>query len=342
MVDKFWLEDPLILVRDDEYVNFIPNSEMTRVQQLNAISRFFIYYYLLAISFKQDTNIPLIGLISVAAVHYVAKTDPKVEAKENVRKVDRKKRKKLKEKRESDKIYNDPELGEGFFHPHEAGDISDESSVDDSGYESTIHHTVTNHNKTTTHNNVTYGPSAVSPAAEDLFSEENDRNAGHEVEVQVGQLDPNGNLLFNEGDDHIATYEQNREKNPGLSVEEIEEMEKKSCRRPTPENPFMNTNIEDYGNGSVPVACNADDVDINNDMTAGFNDKLFRDIEDLWERQSSERQFYSTPSRVYPNDQTEFANWLYRSPSTCKENQEGCLRYEDLRLKRPYGSVHLN
>jgi len=41
------------------------------------------------------------------------------------------------------------------------------------------------------------------------------------------------------------------------------------------------------------------------------------------------------PSTTVVNDQEGFAKWLYNSPQTCKENSEYCLRYEDIRAKRP-------
>jgi hypothetical protein len=40
------------------------------------------------------------------------------------------------------------------------------------------------------------------------------------------------------------------------------------------------------------------------------------------------------PWTTIPNKQDEFARWLYLSPKTCKEDQDYCLRYEDIRTKR--------
>ena len=46
---------------------------------------------------------------------------------------------------------------------------------------------------------------------------------------------------------------------------------------------------------------------------------------------NSQRQFYTTPNTRIPNNQIEFAEWLYKAPETCKENNEHCLRYNDIR-----------
>ena len=50
---------------------------------------------------------------------------------------------------------------------------------------------------------------------------------------------------------------------------------------------------------------------------------------------NSQRQFYTMPNTTIPNAQDDFAKWLYANPKTCKEDQEFCLRYEDVRAKRP-------
>jgi len=106
-----------------------------------------------------------------------------------------------------------------------------------------------------------------------------------------------------------------------------------TCRKPTPDNPFMNPPISDF-NTDAPVACNSDDENIKNSIDKSFGSGLFLNIDDLFNKKNSQRQFYTVPNTAIPNNQTEFANWLYRSPTTCKEDQEKCLRYEDLRFKR--------
>lgn len=107
-----------------------------------------------------------------------------------------------------------------------------------------------------------------------------------------------------------------------------------SCEKPTISNPFMNTKITDFNNGAQPVACNADDEDIKNDIANKFNDNLFRNVDDIFETENSKRQFYTVPNTSIPNMQTEFAEWLWKPKTTCKEDQEHCLRYEDLRFRR--------
>ena len=103
------------------------------------------------------------------------------------------------------------------------------------------------------------------------------------------------------------------------------------CRKPTVNNPFMNIQLHDFDNEQQVEACNVEDDKINRDIVHSFNDKLFMNIDDAFSRTNSQRQFFTTPNTRIPNNQTEFANWLYKVPETCKENNEQCLRYDDIR-----------
>ena len=53
-------------------------------------------------------------------------------------------------------------------------------------------------------------------------------------------------------------------------------------------------------------------------MTNLFN--LYKDVSDIFSKNNSQRQFYTTPVTTIPNDQGSFADWLYKTPPTCKEN----------------------
>ncbi len=128
-------------------------------------------------------------------------------------------------------------------------------------------------------------------------------------------------------------YERNQ--NESLyTVDELIDYQRNTCRKPTNDNPFMNPAVTDFNNGEPPAACNVEDEEIQDQMMVHFNHNLFRDVDELWERENSQRQFYTLPNTGVPNNQTEFAKWLYNIPKTCKEDGAGCLRYEDLRRKR--------
>jgi hypothetical protein len=113
------------------------------------------------------------------------------------------------------------------------------------------------------------------------------------------------------------------------------------CTKPTIDNPFMNVTMKDYmnfdENGSVvnrPPACDPNDPEIKKMMDNTFSNNLYRDVSDVFGKQSSQRNYFTMPWTTIPNKQDEFARWLYLSPKTCKEDQDYCLRYEDIRSKR--------
>jgi hypothetical protein len=117
----------------------------------------------------------------------------------------------------------------------------------------------------------------------------------------------------------------------------------KSCTKPSIDNPFMNATMKDYLNIDEntqkiierPEACDTTDPEIKQSMDKFFNHNLFKDVNDVFGKMNSQRQFYTMPSTTIPNAQDEFAKWLYLNPKTCKEDQEFCLPYEDVRAKRP-------
>jgi hypothetical protein len=92
------------------------------------------------------------------------------------------------------------------------------------------------------------------------------------------------------------------------------------CRLPTKENPFMNVLINELvEDPERPRACNVEDDYIQGSVDKIFQTSLHRDVDDVFGRNASSRQFYTTASTTIPNDQDGFANWLYKTGQTCKE-----------------------
>lgn len=114
-----------------------------------------------------------------------------------------------------------------------------------------------------------------------------------------------------------------------------------ACTKPTLDNPFMNVTMKDYlniQNGQTVdrlPACDPNEPTIKKEIDSAFNNDLFHDVNDVFGKMNSQRQFYTMPWTTIPNKQDEFARWLYLQPKTCKEDQDACLRYEDIRQKTP-------
>ncbi len=133
---------------------------------------------------------------------------------------------------------------------------------------------------------------------------------------------------------------------PSSGLNYIEKLENQpintpKCTQPTVDNPFMNVTMKDYmnfdKNGFIvdrPPACDPNDPEIKKKMDNAFSNNLYKDVSDVFDKHNSQRNYFTMPWTTIPNKQNEFGRWLYLSPKTCKENQDNCLRYEDLRSNR--------
>lgn len=144
-------------------------------------------------------------------------------------------------------------------------------------------------------------------------------------------------LMYNEADESEYNVKPINEE-PVIGMENLENGE---CTKPTIDNPFMNATMKDYmtfdKNGTIvdrPVACNPNTPDVKKTMDTHFNNNLYKDVSDVFGKSNSQRQFFTMPYTTIPNDQESFARWLYLNPKTCKEDQDYCLGYEDIRSKR--------
>lgn len=111
------------------------------------------------------------------------------------------------------------------------------------------------------------------------------------------------------------------------------------CIRPTVNNPFGNVLMSDYyTNPNRPAACDLfGDIDQHGTMDQAeekFGNNLFRDVDDVFGRTNSQRQFYTNPSTTIPNDQSTFARWLYGDARSCKDDPYDCVPYQRLQQNK--------
>lgn len=99
---------------------------------------------------------------------------------------------------------------------------------------------------------------------------------------------------------------------------------------PSAHNPFMNVLMTDHiENPSRGAAEDVSDPKTRSNIDKHFNTGLYRDVDDIWDKKNSQRQYYTNPSTTIPNDADSFMKWLYKTPPTCKEgNLSRCLNYE--------------
>jgi hypothetical protein len=101
---------------------------------------------------------------------------------------------------------------------------------------------------------------------------------------------------------------------------------------PTPNNPFMNILVPDYGyNPNKPDALSILDSSVKQGLDDYFRTKWYSDPTDVFGKTQSQRQFIKMPSTSIPNDRESYQNWLYKIPGkTCKEGSRlACLAGTD-------------
>ena len=120
---------------------------------------------------------------------------------------------------------------------------------------------------------------------------------------------------------------------PFQKMVELEEETK--CVEPTKDNPFMNVLLTDYEeNPNRAEACSTyNSPKTEKKMMSEFDYNLYKDVSNIFNRNNSQRQFYTNPATSIPNRQGDFANWLYNRPKTCKEGSGNqCIANVEYRL----------
>jgi hypothetical protein len=101
------------------------------------------------------------------------------------------------------------------------------------------------------------------------------------------------------------------------------------CSKSSRNNPFMNVTMDEYAsNPARPRACKIDGK-TKKVVKANFDHNLYRDVDDVFHKNASDRQFYTMPSTEIPNNSKAYAEWLYGSGKSCKEG-DGTKCYNNL------------
>ena len=116
----------------------------------------------------------------------------------------------------------------------------------------------------------------------------------------------------------------NSDDNENTDINSITELNS-DCQSPTKENPLMNPLLgkNPYKNKE---ACSIQNNTVLDKIDKKFCDKLFQSTSSIFNNRNNQRQFYTVPNTGIPNDQTAFANWLYKTPVSCALGDSGLLK----------------
>jgi hypothetical protein len=108
-----------------------------------------------------------------------------------------------------------------------------------------------------------------------------------------------------------------------------------SCTMPTHDNPFMNFTMGDrILNPERPKACNINDPEVNKKSQDFFNDNLYKNSYDIFDREINSRPWITMPITEVINKQSEFAEWLFGNHAQCKSAGINCTKSRDLRYHK--------
>ena len=147
------------------------------------------------------------------------------------------------------------------------------------------------------------------------------------IDVQSGYISSDGNYKIGSDYSDIENIKDNNKDK--IPYDKYDYYVNNTSRKPTKENPYANIVFTDYLDATnIAGPVNIDDKDIQKDMQNMYNSTIYRNFNDVYERENSQRIFFTQPITSVPNSQTDFANWLYKTGPTCKENTEFCTYYE--------------
>jgi len=112
--------------------------------------------------------------------------------------------------------------------------------------------------------------------------------------------------------------EKNRKIEKYLNDNDLDIINNEKCVKPTQENPFMNPSL--IGNNNKYDSCSIENEHIKDNIDYFFNKNVFRETDDIYNKSSLSRQFYTVPSTSIPSDRERFTEWLYERGPSCKEN----------------------
>jgi len=108
-----------------------------------------------------------------------------------------------------------------------------------------------------------------------------------------------------------------------------------SYTEPTQDNPFMNVLINEYvENPNRPPARPTEQVP--DEIDKYFNHNLYKDVDDVWGKANSQRQYYTTPNTTIPNDRASFLKWLNQGNEyVCKDGDAHmCGKHETIHINK--------
>lgn len=301
-MEKFWLKEPSIIINNCWEI--IPNNNMDMIRKLNAITRLLLLFLILILLFKREPIyiiLVLVFILVIIIIYYMYISDENSVS--------------------DDLLVSDDEIEDytpdNFYCPKNGCKINCKNDCP----KELLNTKELLNKKELSETNGPINSIYNDPNYRDLIMKD---GSSKNVILEAGYIDSDGNYRLGR-EYNLDTQTNNKKK---LNYEFNEKYKKNKCRKPTADNPFMNIVFSDYLDASnVPEPCNSDQT--KDDAAYLYNSTIYRNIEDVYERQNSQRLFYTLPITTIPNKQGDFADWLYKTGPQCKENTSKCTYFEE-------------
>lgn len=368
--ENFWIDDFSILFQKNKLLEFVPTNEMSFHQKLNAVTRFLIYF-VIALTLFGYTSEALVFLV-MGSIAIIVLNKYRIDIKFNQRgkkkeKTNNHNKKKIKESSQEKQTEPESKYSQQFentqSHQFEKAQQSEpliegpqkkiSLTIDDNFLlppdllkDSNLNlneKTIVNDGPDLLPNLEPFSEMGLASVNEvrDAFTP-NKGNPGREnlkvqsrdfIENEMKGGNCNANGCSTNGPSPFAA--PTCEKGGTVALDANANL----CQMPTKDNPFMNLQVTDIVNNTNRLpAC--DPSIVKNDSSNYWSQNLFRNVNDVWDRNNGQMRFNTENWTTNPNDQDAFKNWLYNVPYVCKDgDMEACYRGVELQTNLRPGKI---
>jgi len=304
MAEPIWFDKPSVLFEKDNLRKFVWLPGMTYNEKQNAAARFFLYFSLLGYLYFNRREFLYFFVLVLAILFYGHYKQPEMMHR-------------LLNVKYSDKLSEDwddyMQAGGGQSFPHLgalpiSGELLDGGTSGGCSIEQTGGSSMNVGNDVRCGTDVYYGGSEADWKATYGKASRSPKESDDSLEA-----DRDGGAFEGYSNDLV---------DPKVRVDP---KTNQICKVSTPDNPFGNTLPGDNEVLNATPIC--DPSAHKQTIEANFDKGLFNNLDDIFQRNNSQRQFVVNPSTTVPNDRESFMTWLWETPFVCRDgDMDACFK----------------
>jgi hypothetical protein len=132
----------------------------------------------------------------------------------------------------------------------------------------------------------------------------------------------NASISIN-NDNEKSNLSSNKNKNKNVKSNKKTKKKELKCKMPIQDNPAMNYLNTDFNTNNANIKACKLTKSVDKKMRKIINSGVGKHLNSM-DKIMNERQFITMPWTTQINDQTKFANWLYKDLNKCKSEHKNC------------------